>query len=200
MLCAAALVAIFFFATNASRSQRQMKENVGHRFTQWERGLKIWARSPVIGVGVGTFEFVDKQFQTLVPHLLAVRRSGRVASGLEIGHGEQATNAGAPTYNSYLKILLDFGLVGFALYAAWYWQAMRLGREVWLFQTAGRPELAIVRQHAIFNATVVALTLVFIGIQSMTESQCLIGPNGHVIYAAAFGRLVSQSELLRSVD
>jgi O-antigen ligase len=193
----AAVAGLMFLASNAQRNERQMDRNIGHRFIQGEKALKLWAQSPVFGVGVGTFEFVDKDMQSLVPYLLAVRRAGRPTSGSMIEIGEHPTSAGQPTYNSYLKILLDFGLVGLGLYAAWYWQAFRRGLEVWRSPAEGR-DMVLLREHAIFNATVVALSLLFIAVQSMTESQCLIGPSGHVIYAAAFGRLVAQSELLRS--
>jgi O-antigen ligase len=190
-------VGLLFLASNAARDQSHMNRNVGHRFTQWQKGLVLLARSPVIGVGVGSFQQVDRHLETLVPYLLAVRTSGRSFSGRQLVEGDE-TGPGSPIYNSYLKVLLDFGLVGLALYAAWYWHAFQRGREVLRFSTALDPDLTILRQHATYNATVVGLSLVFIGMQSMTESQCLIGPSGHVLYAAAFGRLVAQSELLRS--
>src|SRR5262249_25491742 len=152
------LAAVTILVTIAYRNERQMGKNVGHRFTQGEKALKFWSQSPLFGVGIGTFEFVDREMQPLVPYLAAVRHAGRPISGSQIEIGEHSTNAGQPPFNGYLKVLLDFGLIGLGLYAAWYWQALRRGREVSSFQAAGRPDLALLRDYALFNSTVVALS------------------------------------------
>src|SRR6185437_2087129 len=85
----AALAGLMFLASNAGRDQSHMNRNVGHRFAQWQKGLVLLARSPVIGVGVGAFQQVDRHLDTLVPYLVAVRTSGRSFSGRQLVENDE---------------------------------------------------------------------------------------------------------------
>lgn len=193
LICGAVLFVLAGCFAVATRNPRGSEDNIWTRFELWERAARIFAESPIVGVGIGSFEQVNVRLQTIVPHLLAVRTSGNLASGDY--HG--GADVGASTLNSYIQLLLDFGLLGSGLYVLWIWQAVRLGRQF------ARPAAELgrgyemVRQHATWNATVVLLSLVFVGVQSLTETCVLMGPNGQAVFAACFGRLVAQGEVLR---
>jgi O-antigen ligase len=194
LVCGAMLFVIASGVAVATRDSTRSEDNIWTRFVLWQRAMKIFERSPLIGVGIGSFEQVDVRYQTVVPGLISIRTVGSLGSGDY--HG--GSGAGASTLNSYIQLLLDFGVIGFVVYFAWIWQANRLGREVSAMAGQVDPEFELLRQHAVWNATVVNLTLVFLGIQGLTETCVFVGPNGLMIFAASFGRLVSQAEALRS--
>jgi hypothetical protein len=179
---------------NSQRDAHNTEANIWTRIELWKRGARLLSQSPLIGIGVGSFEQVGVHYQSIVPYLAAVRTSGRPANGTY--HG--GTGAGASTLNSYLQLLLDFGLLGCLLYFGWLWQAVHMGRETLEPDPRDDDVSEMIRQHARWNFTVVGMTLIFVGLQAMTETCVFLGPNGLMIFAACFGRLVSQVHTLRT--
>jgi hypothetical protein len=180
--------------SNAERDAHKTEANVWTRFELWEKGMQRFSQSPLIGIGIGSFEQVGVHYRTLIPYCVSVRTAGRQASGDY--HG--GAGAGASTLNSYLQLMLDFGILGCLLYFGWFWQAARLGREVLEPDSRDDRDSDLIRQHARWNATVVGMSLVFVGLQAMTETCVFLGPNGLMIFAATYGRLVAQVIELRT--
>jgi O-antigen ligase len=79
------------------------------RLNAWRTGMKAWVDTPVLGVGAGCYGDI------------------MVAEGFR----------NMPAHNTVISVLVENGLVGFALYFAYWWiiirRAMRLPKADWLF-------------------------------------------------------------------
>ena len=177
-----------------TRDSKQSSKNVSVRIRVWERAAGLIITSPLVGIGPGAFEELNGQQATLVPNLIAVRTSGKAPNALNY----QNEYSGIHPHNSYLQILLDYGLLGLGLYALILTQAAKrarfVARRIEAAAGGGGPLL----QLADLNAKVVLLTIIYMIVGSLTNGYVFYGPVCPLYLFVCLGRLTAQTEALLS--
>jgi O-antigen ligase len=176
-----------------ARDSAQAEKNVSTRGKLWARAADYIVRSPIFGIGPGTFEQQHVHLQVVTPQVISLRRSGRI-----VEHPDwDDPNGGAHPHNSYLQTLVEFGLIGGLLYLALLGQIVRRARYVNRLRgfVSGRREL--IWQHARFHVLALLLMLVMLFAAALTEGYAFIGPTQLIYIAASAGRLVALTECLR---
>jgi hypothetical protein len=110
------IAVVFVVAASGMASERlQDSNNIAYRFNLWGAGLRLVMAHP--GLGVGLYNF------------------GTAMGGAEQGFGSilpsvaDVKNDKAVSHNTFLTVLVEFGIVGFSLYAMAFFKIVQRARN-----------------------------------------------------------------------
>jgi O-antigen ligase len=179
-----------------ARATGEAEQTSRFRLAAWNKAVHQIVLSPILGVGMGTFEQLDVHFRTIVPFLITLRKGGKfVANPEELN--ELDVHGGTHVHNSFLQAWLDFGLIGCLGYLALLRDLLLRIHDVIPFKRQEIQALPAVRFVAAWNAVVAVLTLLYMCVCAISTAYIFIGPIAPMFLMISFGRLVASTEWLR---
>lgn len=99
--------------------------NIVIRVFLWKYALRLFKKSPILGIGYGRFNDADLQFSG-IPGVINFAVDGYRfdGCGIEWDEGQLMISAGN-AHNSYLHLLAELGIIGFALTMYLWWMMFR---------------------------------------------------------------------------
>jgi O-antigen ligase len=94
-------------------------KNLEIRLQLYERGMRMMPESWLIGHGIGTFTEEKVTYRFKIPNLIAIRETGQRMENDE--KRLDVADRGLSVHNSYLEMMLDFGLIGTVLLMLLVW-------------------------------------------------------------------------------
>jgi O-antigen ligase len=162
----------------------------------WNRALHTIVESPLIGIGIGTFEQKHVRMHTIIPNLITVRAAGEFQERCQ---SQSDPNGGMNAHNGYLNTWTDLGLVGLGLFLWLVWELLRCCR---VFSAANLRQSAPARAYYLpgtWSATVAMLTLCYMCVAGIAEGYVFYGPIAPMYLVISYGRLVAMTHTLNSV-
>ncbi|HVW01950.1 MAG TPA: O-antigen ligase family protein [Planctomycetaceae bacterium] len=184
-------IAVVLAGTVASidrKRQPEGTESTEFRLVMWNRALHYIIDSPLLGIGIGTFEQKHVHLQTIVPNLITIRTAGEFQERCQ---SQNDPNGGMNVHNGYLNTWTDFGIVGLALYGWLVWELIGTIRTVLSSRLRRERSLRAQWSSATWAATVASLTLIYMCVGALAEGYVFYGPNSPMFLVIAFGRLVA---------
>ena len=144
--------------------------NVTTRFHLWQRAAGMFAKSPVIGLGLGTFQQTGITVDEIVPGLVTLKRSGVYLA--EVIHRD--IEGGMHVHNVFLQVLSELGLVGLALLFMPFLIGLR--RHPPAPESFTDPTLHRVAAAAAFNRRLLICFLVYLAVGGLAAGQTFTSP------------------------
>jgi len=164
--------------------------NLRIRLALWARAFLLGSKSPLFGLGLGTFEQTNLDIRVIIPGLVAVKRSGEYLSKTVA----MSTEGGLHVHNIYLEMFCEIGLFGMGLMTWFFWRILRRrrrGGEVF------KREFAPMVAAAQFNGELVKYLLVYLLVAGAVAGYTILSPGTAWLLYFAGARLVRQSDALR---
>jgi O-antigen ligase len=186
-LLAMIVAAVAILAVLASRlTGMEDDPNVTTRLDLWERALRMFSQSPVIGLGLGTFQQTNIVVQELVPGLLGIKTSGVYLE--EVIHHN--VEGGMHAHNVFLQILSELGLFGLILFFIPFLIGMR--RRIPAPTQTSTPEMDRLRHAARFNQKLLVYFFVYLAVGGLAGGQTFTSPTLAWPIYIALARLARQ--------
>jgi len=192
LVCVGFVGAVLALGGDRYQDAFQDDPNVSTRFELWERAARMFAMSPVLGLGLGSFQAVNTTIETVVPGLLAFKAGGSYRSG----HIEHDVEGGMHVHNVYLQMLVDGGLIGVGLFFAIL--VMILRRAVLVRRMRGGPESDVLAM-ARFNAALTVAMFIYLAISGVTAGFTFTSPTMSWVFFLAGARLIRQHQHLAAL-
>jgi O-antigen ligase len=157
------------------------------RMHLFSRAWSLSLRSPLTGLGLGTFEQHSLVIRDVIPGVMAVKESGRYPKVLV----PMTAEGGLHAHNVVLQLLCETGLVGIALLAALYWGAYARGRAI-RETTPGPGAPADVLAAAYLNGRLVSYLLVYLIIAGTSAGYTLVSPSTSWLLYVSMARVIRQ--------
>jgi O-antigen ligase len=157
------------------------------RMQLFSRAWSLALRSPLAGLGLGTFEQHSLVIRDVVPGVMAVKESGRYAKALV----PMTPQGGLHAHNVVLQLLCEIGLVGIGLLAGMYWCVCARGRAL-RKRVPGPGEPGGMLAVADLNGRVVSYLLVYLVIAGMSAGYTLVSPSTSWLLYVLMARVVRQ--------
>jgi O-antigen ligase len=157
------------------------------RMKLFSRAWSLGLRSPLTGLGLGTFEQHSLVIRDVIPGVMAVKESGRYPEVLV----PMTLQGGLHAHNVVLQLLCEIGLVGTVMLVALYGSACARGRAIRKTMPGpGAP--AEVFAAARLNARIVAYLLTYLAIAGISAGYTLVSPSTSWLLYVAMARLIRQ--------
>lgn len=190
--CLGFLAAVLVFGGDRYEEAFDNDANVSTRFELWERAARMFLTSPIIGLGLGSFQAVSSSFETVMSGVLAFKISGFYLPG----HIEHDVEGGMHVHNVYLQILVDGGLIGFMLFFAIIVLIVR--RAVAVGRMAPVVDEGL-QSLARLNAALVITMVFYLAVAGVTAGFTFTSPTMSWLFFVASARLVRQHQALAAM-
>jgi len=189
VVCVGFVAAVLVFGGDRYEEAFENDPNVVTRFDLWDRAAKMFFMSPIIGLGLGTFQAVDTTIESVIPGILAFKTAGYYLPG----HIEHDIEGGMHVHNVYLQILVEGGLIGFVLFFAILALLVRRAVVVGRMPVASDDGfLALVQ----FNAAIVVSMFIYLAMSGVTAGFTFTSPTMSWVFFVAAARLARQHQHL----
>jgi O-antigen ligase len=148
------------------------------RLALYQRAWSLGQQSPLLGLGVGSFQQENLTTEEVLPWI-TVRRGGRYREAVVGG----IADGGQHTHNLYLQLFVEMGVLGLASV---------LGLVVLGMVAASRLRRADSEPAAAFNADLVAALTWYVLVAGLTAGYSLVSPGSAWLYYVALGRCLRQ--------
>jgi len=153
------------------------------RVDLWHVGLQVFRSHPIIGVGAGNFQVVEPAYSI---------------TDINLTRPDLVVDLTKVVHNTYLQVLAEVGLIGFALFASIIVSAFALGmRAIRTFSKLHDLEMEILARGLVIGTIGMLAAFFFISAQHAKQIPLLLGALAALF---AISRRAKEMRSMREVD